>query len=127
MGITSRTKRNEYEKDGVQMIYDLPIRDHNIKPHLDLEEEVTARQDGILTFTVRVNNGNIVDLNITEYVNARQKYGIITGIVKEELQLTYYPRERSQTNPIRDNNIHGGNTTGSGTGANTQHSEEQKA
>ena len=109
------------------MNYGLTIREHNIKPHLDLEEEVSKRASGVLTFTVRVNNGNIVDLNITEYVNARQKYGIITGVVKEELVVTYYPRERSESDTIRDNNIHNGDTGGSSTGSIPQHSKEQKA
>lgn len=70
------------------MNYALEIRDHNIKPHLDIEEEVKQRQNGLLTFTIRVNNGNIVDLNVTEYVNIIQKYFGITKVIIEEYVIT---------------------------------------
>jgi len=69
--------------------YALTIRDHNIKAHLDIEEEIGLRKDGLLTFTIRVNNGNIVDLNVTEYVNVKQKYGIIEALVIEEITIEY--------------------------------------
>lgn len=64
--------------------YALKIRGHNIKPHLDIEEEVRRRKNGLFTFTLRVSNGNIVDFNVTEYVNPKQKYGIIKAILVEE-------------------------------------------
>ena len=68
--------------------YALKIREHNIPAHLDIEEEVKQRQNGQFTFVLRVNNGNIVDLNITEYVNTKQKYGIVKALVIEEFTLT---------------------------------------
>lgn len=101
------------------MNYALSIRDHNIKPHLDLEKEVTTRGDGILTFTVRVNNGNIVDLNITEYVNAIKKYGIITGVLVQEFTFAPVTRERGASDTVGDNNLYGGDSGGSGTDPNT--------
>lgn len=67
--------------------YALSIRDHNIQAHLDIEEEIKARGNGIFTFTLRVNNGNIVDLNITEYVPVKQKYGIVKALVIEEFTI----------------------------------------
>lgn len=68
--------------------YALEIRDYNIPAHLDIEKEVSDRKNGLFTFTLRVNNGNIVDFNVTEYVNVKQAYGIIKALVIEELSIT---------------------------------------
>lgn len=73
--------------------YALNIRDHNIKPHLDIEEEVKALNNGVFTFTLRVNNGNIVDFNVTEYVDAREKYGIVKALIVQEFIATSDNRE----------------------------------
>lgn len=69
--------------------YALQIRDHNIAAHLDIESEVELRKDGLFTFTLRVNNGNIVDFNVTEYVDVKQKYGIIKALIIEEFTTTF--------------------------------------
>ena len=69
--------------------YALNIREHNIKAHLDIEDEIKQRKEGLFTFTLRVNNGNIVDFNVTEYVNVRQKYGVIKTVVIEEYTIAY--------------------------------------
>lgn len=88
--------------------YELNIRDANLKAHVELEEELTTRKNGLFTFTVRVNNGNIVDSNITEYVNIKEKYGIIEAILIEEvtIQLPDTPNtgKRGEANTVRDNN-----------------------
>lgn len=52
------------------MNYSLDIRRHNIQPHLDIEKEVENKKNGLFTFILRVNGGNIVDCNVMEYVNA---------------------------------------------------------
>lgn len=67
------------------MNYALSIRDHNIKAHLDIEEEVKLRQNGLFTFTLRVNNGNIVDFVVTEYVPVSEKYGMMGLLIIKEL------------------------------------------
>ena len=87
------------------MNYALQIRDHNIQAHLDIEKEVEARKNGQFTFTIRVNNGNIVDLNITEYVNVRQKYGIIKAILIQEYTVAFSSGERGASDTIRNNNL----------------------
>lgn len=75
------------------MKYALNIREHNIKPHLDIEEEVKLLKNGLFTFTLRVNNGNIVDFNVTEYINVKQQYGIIKQVVIEEYRVTLGSRK----------------------------------
>lgn len=67
------------------MNYALSIRDANVQAHLDIEKEVKDKKNGLFTFTLRVNNGNIADVNFTEYVNVREKYGIIKAIIVREV------------------------------------------
>ena len=65
----------------------LKIRDHNIKPHADVEIDIMQKKNGQITFTLRINAGNIVDYNLVEYVDIKRKYGKIgqagTVIVQE--------------------------------------------
>lgn len=70
------------------MNYALSIRDHNVAAHLDIEKEIGLRRNGIFTFTIRVNNGNIVDLNVTEYVDVKNKYAVVKTITIEEFATT---------------------------------------
>ena len=56
------------------MQYNLSIRDHNVKAHLDIENDVQRKKNGLFTFVLRINNGNIVDYAVIEYVNVQQKY-----------------------------------------------------
>jgi len=74
------------------MNYALSIRDWNVKPHLDIENDIQTQKNGLFTFTIRLNNGNIVDYNVTEYVNPRTKYGIIKTLIIEELRITHTDR-----------------------------------
>lgn len=67
--------------------YQLKIRDNNVQPHLNIEEEIEQRKNGLLTFTIRVDAGNIVDFNVTEYVDAKQKYGIIKALLIEQITI----------------------------------------
>jgi len=75
------------------MKYELTIRNSNRQPHIDIEKDIQARKNGLFTFTLRVNNGNIVDYNVTEYVNAQQKYLGLKGIYIQELSTTRYYRK----------------------------------
>ena len=61
------------------MEYDLAIKKENIACHLDIEKDIQEKKNGLFTFTIRVHNGNIVDYNVTEYINVREKY---TGLAK---------------------------------------------
>lgn len=55
------------------MKYNLTINQHNIKPHLDIERDIQQKKNGLFTFNLRINQGNIEDyakfrtITITEY------------------------------------------------------------
>lgn len=71
------------------MQYDLSIRNHNIKAHLDIETDIQRKKNGLFTFVLRINNGNIVDYAVIEYVNAQQKYIGIGEIVVTQFTVTH--------------------------------------
>lgn len=50
--------------------YSLDIREHNKQAHADLESDIKNKKAGQFTFILRVNNGNIVDYSVMEYVDA---------------------------------------------------------
>ena len=50
------------------------IRKENIACHLDIDRYLKDRNSGQVTFTIRVNAGEIVDFVETEYVPVKQKY-----------------------------------------------------
>lgn len=84
------TTLKDYEEgEDEEMQYALQIREHNRQAHTDIEEDIQERRNGLFTFTLRVNGGNIVDYNLTEYVNARNKYGGIKKVIVQELTVTY--------------------------------------
>ena len=58
------------------MNYSLEIAKNNVPAHLDIEKEVQLKKNGLFTFTIRVNNGDISDLNCTEYVNINTYRGL---------------------------------------------------
>jgi hypothetical protein len=58
-----------------------------VQPHLDIEGDIERRKNGLFTFTLRVNNGNIVDYNVFEHANAG-KYLVLKKVVIEEFTLT---------------------------------------
>lgn len=53
---------------------ELTIRESNIKCHLDLETYLKERKNGLVTFTLRINAGNIVDFEHFEYVPVKERY-----------------------------------------------------
>lgn len=53
---------------------DLKMRQSNVPCHLDIENYIQERKTGLITFTLRVNSGNIVDFVPTEYVPVSQRY-----------------------------------------------------
>lgn len=46
-------------------IYD--IRKSNLQVHLWIEQDIVKIKDGLLTFTIRVDNGNITDYIMMEF------------------------------------------------------------
>lgn len=68
------------------------MREHNIKPHVDIEVDIIMKKNGQMTFTLRINNGNIVDYSPVEYVDVNEKYGDITRLI---------PEVREKPRPVR--------------------------
>lgn len=85
------------------MKYDLSIKQENIQPHLDIEKEIQLKQDGLFTFVIRVNSGNIVDLSILENINVQREY--LTTIIVQKFPVSFNSGERSQANSIRSDNL----------------------
>ena len=86
------------------MKYELSIRDHNIQPHIDIEDDLQTKKNGLFTFILRVNNGNIVDYVVMEYKDARQ-YLVIKKIVIEKFAVSRVNRIGSEPDSIRSNNV----------------------
>ncbi len=94
------------------MKYDLSIRKQNIQPHLYLEQELQKQKNGLFTFVLRVNSGNIVDASILENVNVKRDY-LTTTIIIEKLTVTSCDSLGGSEAPIRDANLQRGDTRGS--------------
>ena len=75
------------------MKYDLSIRQHNIPAHLDIERDIKLKKNGLFTFTLRINGGNIVDYSLTEYVDVKRKYLGVKEVAVAKSTTTYYPRK----------------------------------
>jgi len=65
------------------MKHDLTIRRHNIQAHLDIEKDIQARKDGLFTFILRVNGGNIVDYVIMEQSDGSRYRSLTQVVVKK--------------------------------------------
>lgn len=51
------------------MIYSLTIREHNKQAHIDIQNDVENKKNGLFTFVLKVNSGNIVDYLVLENEN----------------------------------------------------------
>jgi len=58
------------------------IRRANIPAHDDIETAILNQQNGLFTFVLRINGGNIVDFNVVEFVDVR-KYFTDPVFIKE--------------------------------------------
>lgn len=67
------------------MDYNFNIRKHNVLPHLDIEKDLSTKTNGLFTFTLRINKGDIVDYNLTEQIDVKAKYFGFSGIVIERI------------------------------------------
>lgn len=66
------------------------IRQANIEAHDDIETDILAEQDGLFTFTLRINGGNIVDYNVVKYVNVRNY--LTDEVINRQLSISQYYR-----------------------------------
>lgn len=78
------------------MQYELVIDPRNVRPHIDIEQDIQTKKGGLFTFTIRVNNGYIVDYSSVEYVNATRDYPNLKKYFTEELTISRYSSERSE-------------------------------
>jgi len=62
---------------------ELSISEKNVLPHTDIERDIQERQNGLFTFTLRVNNSQVVDYNVMEYIDGN-KYLSLKSITFEE-------------------------------------------
>ena len=60
------------------MKYELKIDPHNVRPHLDIEKDIREKKDGLFTFNLRINQGQIVDYSKYETIVASLYAGLIT-------------------------------------------------
>lgn len=65
------------------MIQNLTISPHNTQAHIDIEHDIQKQKDGLFTFILRIDNGNIVDYNVIAYVDIRD-YLQLTKVVVQE-------------------------------------------
>lgn len=47
--------------------YGIEIRVHNLQVHKDIEIDLCKIKKGVMTFTLRVNDGNIMDYLVLEH------------------------------------------------------------
>ena len=65
------------------MNYQLSINQHNIKPHLDIERDIQNKKNGLFTFNLRINQGNIEDYVQYETRTNKDYAGVEFTIVEE--------------------------------------------
>jgi hypothetical protein len=85
------------------MKYTLDIKECNQRAHRDIEADLEFKQDGLVTFILRVNNGIIVDYNVMEYIDWKKYDGLEQSII-EELTAAYHSEQGSGGDPIRTDN-----------------------
>lgn len=82
------------------MKYDLAINEHNVKPHLDIEKDIQNKKNGLFTFNLRINQGQIEDYAKYETVVASDYTGFIVATFTE-LTVTRHIGGGSQEDGLR--------------------------
>lgn len=101
MQTTYQTIQRCLKEDSIKK--SLSINQHNIKPHLDIERDIQAKKNGLMTFNLRVNQGNIEDYAKYTTVTIGEYAGVIFTAF-EEHTTTYDSGNGSNQNAIRPNN-----------------------
>lgn len=82
------------------MKYDFNVKIKNIPCHLDIEKDLKVQSNGLFTFTLRVNQGLIMD-----YVNYRNpatsEYSAILNSNEPKCQITCDSRNDNPTDGVR--------------------------
>lgn len=82
------------------MKYDLSINQHNIKPHLDIERDIQEQKEGLYTFSIKVNQGNIEDY-AKIYTVTRTEYRSVTFTTIQEPPAARDPGASGEENAVR--------------------------
>lgn len=82
------------------MKYSLNINQHNIKPHLDIEQDIQRKKNGLFTFDLRIHQGNIEDYANYETITIHE-YRNTEFTVIEESTTTYDSGAGSNDHAIR--------------------------
>jgi len=69
--------------------YELTIPEENKQCHLDIEQDIKDRKEGLFTFTLRIHDGMITDYNLMENINAKIKYLSLKQIVESEFTISH--------------------------------------
>jgi hypothetical protein len=85
------------------MNYELSIKPENIQPHLDIEEEIAKRKNGQMTFTLRIDKGNISDMSVVEYVDVRE-YIRLKSVTRQEFTVAHHIIVGNKQDAIRPDN-----------------------
>ena len=67
------------------MKYTLKINQHNIKPHLDIEQDIQKQKNGLFTFNLRVSQGNIEDYAKFRTITYTEYRSVIFTTIKESI------------------------------------------
>lgn len=104
--------------------YELTIAPQNVEAHMDIEHDIQKQQNGLFTFIIRINNGNVVDYSVVEYADT-SKYLSLTKITIQEFTIASYTVFRNPTDTLRSDNSQRETTERSGIVGHNQHSQEQ--
>jgi hypothetical protein len=85
------------------MDYQLSIKQENIQPHIDIENEIAKRKNGQMTLTLRIDKGNISDISVVEYIDVRE-YLRLKSITFEELTIAHDLNIGNKPDAVRPDN-----------------------
>ena len=55
------------------IIHEIIVREHNKQVYNDINNDLLLKKEGLFTFVIRINNGNIVDYTVLENDNYARK------------------------------------------------------
>ena len=61
--------------------YNLEIKPQNKQFHYDLDMDILAKKNGLFSFVIKINDGNIIDYIVLDY-------GSVSFVVREETVIT---------------------------------------
>ena len=64
------------------------VKSCNSQAHVDIEKDIQEQKDGLFTFILRINNGNITDYSVVKNSDAR-KYFRLTKVTIQELDIAH--------------------------------------